>query len=301
MPGLGQQALGQVGIVLPAALVLGVVEGRGFRDGQLLQRGPTAEEGRAHQLVALHRMGDGLAHARIVEGRARPVEHQEHEGAIDGVELQRRVGRDRVHRLPGHIFDQVHIARAQRGDTQILIRIGDGADALELRQPGAMEAGEGFQFDRDAALLRLDHERPGADETSARRVPRNDRQVIGRHRDRQRRDRAFQDDAHGAVIRRLDPFHPLHLGTEIGGGPFRGDLLDRPLHIGRGHLLAILEARVAQLEFPALCTDRLPGFRQFATQRPVRRIGGEAAIDHQLDRRRRGAGIGPGLDAGRIA
>ena len=47
-----------------------------------------------------------------------------------------RVLRDRLHRLPGHVLDQVDIAGLQRGDAQVLVRIGDARTAFSFGRPG---------------------------------------------------------------------------------------------------------------------------------------------------------------------
>lgn len=86
-------------------------------------------------------------------------------GPLLVVELQARVGFDRVHRLPRDVFDHVDIAQVQRGIAQILVGIGDELDALQLRKAGLVELVEGGDLDGRTALLPDEPERAGADQS----------------------------------------------------------------------------------------------------------------------------------------
>src|SRR5580700_11390565 len=110
MARLGEQLLRQRRIVLPAILILGVEELARLRDRKMRQARATTEKRRLYDLLALDGVGDGLAHARIVEWRLGRIEDQIHVGAVDRVEDQFGVFADRLHGLPWDIFDEIDVA-----------------------------------------------------------------------------------------------------------------------------------------------------------------------------------------------
>src|SRR3546814_3285200 len=80
---------------------------------------------RLDDILALDGVRHRLADTGVVERLLGAIEHQVHKRPVGGVELQRRVRRDRLHRLPGHVLDQVDVARLQRRHPQVLVLVGD--------------------------------------------------------------------------------------------------------------------------------------------------------------------------------
>jgi hypothetical protein len=97
----------------------------------------------------------GLAHARVAERPGLAIELDEHKGPVGRIELQPRVGADRLHRLPRHILDHIHVAGLERRGAQIFVGIDDDPQVFHLRQAGFVEFVERDKVERDAALLAL--------------------------------------------------------------------------------------------------------------------------------------------------
>src|SRR5262249_48915505 len=98
-----------------------------------------------------------------------------------------------------------------------------------------------------------------------------------------------------------DPIDALYLGTEVGGRFLGGDLFERPFYVGTGDGFAVVKYGIAQLEQPGSRAISDPGLGEFRAQRALGVVGEKAAVDHQLDGAGGGAGMGPRLDARRIA
>ena len=276
-----------------------VVPGRALGNRHALQHLAAAEEGGLHDVLAPHGMGDGATHARIGEGALGAVEQDVHERPVLRLHLQARVALDGAHRLPGHVFDQVHIARLQRRDAQVLVGIDGELHALELRETRARVFLEGHEVDGGATLLPGDAEGPGADRLVHGGFPPDDRHVVVAEPARDGGDGLLGIELQRLRVRRLEARHLLELRAHVGGGFLAGDLLDRPLHVLGRHRLAILEDGVpAQAEDPGAVLMR-PGLRQLPAQFPLVVEGDQAAMDQHLHRAGGGAGAGPGLQVRR--
>ncbi len=219
-PGLREQRFRAVGIVVPGVGERRVVERRPGRDRHAAERRAAAEERRLHDLLAPDRIGDRLPHAHVAERCARAVEQQVHERTDGAVESQLRIGLHIVHRLPRHVLDDVDIARLERRHAQVLVGIGDHADARQLRQAGLVELVPCLEVDPDAAFLRRDGvgARPDGGATIRDRPLLDDRGIGVRHPERQHGGRFLGDDPQRARVRRLDGFDGLKLPVQIGAG-----------------------------------------------------------------------------------
>ena len=92
MAGLGQQLLGErPDRSCQPFSSSGLKNSLAFGIGRCARRRAAAEERGLDDLLALDRMRDGLAHARVVERRLRAVEDEVHEGPVDRVERQLRI------------------------------------------------------------------------------------------------------------------------------------------------------------------------------------------------------------------
>ncbi|MND85935.1 hypothetical protein D3C80_778800 [compost metagenome] len=112
--------------------------------------------------------------------------------------------------------------------------------------------------------------------------------------------RCLGDELEIAVIDNLDRGDLGHRIAHIGTRAFGGDLFQRPLHVGRGHLLAVGEFHVLEHECPGQVVLALPAFRQFADQLPLRIIGDEVAVDQRGYELARITDIDPGPEMRRI-
>ena len=95
-PASASSAFDALRIIVPAARQLLVPPGRALDDRHAFKRLAAAEEGDLDDVVALHRMRDGAAHARIGERALRSVEEDVHERAFDRIELEPRIVLDRA-------------------------------------------------------------------------------------------------------------------------------------------------------------------------------------------------------------
>ena len=176
--------------------------------------------------------------------------------------------------------------------------------AVEFRQAGAVELVERGELQCHAPLLARHHERAGAhpDRIAGERAFLQHRQVETREQQRQGRVRRLRVQTHGARIGHVDLRDFLQLCAQIGGGGRGRDLLDRPRDVGGRYLVAVVEDRVAETKDPgAIGRVARPALRQLGAQLAVRSVAEQAAMHHQLRRRRGRAGIGERCEGRRIA
>ena len=275
---------------------------RAFLQRQPLQRRSPAEEGALHDVVALDRQRHRPADAGIGE-RPRPaVEGQVHVRPERGVEPQVLVLLDLAHGGPGDVVDQIDVAGLQGRHPQVLVRICHDPDGLELRHARLVETLEGFEVDRDAALqlLQLEGTGPDREAVAAERARRHHRHEIGRQPVRNGDGRLLHDKPDRALVRRLDPLHPLELAAHIGGGLRVRDLFQVPLDVLGADGRAVLELRLPQVEHPAGIAVAFPAFGQFTLNLAIRRERQQAPVDECRHGPGGGAGIDPGLEVRRI-
>ena len=263
-----------------------------------------------HEL-AVDRVGHGLAHLDVVEGRLRGVEVQLHDGRRHLVALGRGDDvRDLGQRgdvAPGDGGEagQVHVALLDGGRPGG--RVGDeaGHDAVEIRAALAPVVRVAVQADELAPPPLHELEGAGADRLvgvlaglrigALEEVFGEHRRLVARERHHQIGRRIGQPEDHRMLVRRVDLGH-LTIGPRAPRVQLAQDLLDAELHVGAGEGLAVVEAdAVLELEGDGLAVraDR-PGLGQPGSRLEVEVVLEEPLVDlaHDLADGARGALVG---------
>ena len=305
--GIGHELLRlvQIGLVVAHPLLFGqlpLLHGRGGGRGQPAEAG----RGHAQDLAPVHRPGDGLAHAHVLERTAGGVDVE-----VVVAEPRAAVAHQRLLFLEQVVvlvvLDEgvLDLARAERGHDVGLV--GNHPQDHVVHVGLALLEVVGI-FLEDELLLDLpvhEHEGAGADgrlvEIAVLLDPRlaDDVAPEAAEGGQEAREGLLGDELDAVLARGLDLVH----GDEVRlAGRALEEAVEGELHVGRGHLLPVVELdALPELEGPGVRVGAdLPGLRQLRPRVHVGVVAHELAVHEGRAPAARERGHELGIEARRL-